>query len=349
VCFKERKRMFELPRSTWMDYNPKTISSGGGVFSRSAKFIPISTEVRARFGIEQDRLEPNELIKILLTSPVELLWSAGIGTFVKATGETNLEVGDRTNDMIRVNAKALQCKVVGEGGNLGFTQRGRIEFALRGGRIYTDFIDNSGGVSCSDKEVNIKILLDGLVKSGDLTLKQRDQLLLEMTDEVSELVLKENKQQTKAISLWASQSARQIDMHIRYLNGLEKAGKIDRHIEFLPSEHELLERKLKKVGLSIPEIAVLYCYSKILLKESILSTKDIDEQIFKDILVDYFPSALGKNYIDAMQSHPLKREIIATKVSNLIVNEMGFTFIYRLQDETGAPISAIVNAFLILI
>ncbi|NBX85416.1 MAG: NAD-glutamate dehydrogenase [Gammaproteobacteria bacterium] len=347
VSFKERKRMFELPRSTWMDYNPKTISSGGGVFSRSAKFIPISTEVRARFGIEQDRLEPNELIKILLTSPVELLWSAGIGTFVKATGETNLEVGDRTNDMIRVNAKALQCKVVGEGGNLGFTQRGRIEFALRGGRIYTDFIDNSGGVSCSDKEVNIKILLDGLVKSGDLTLKQRDQLLLEMTDEVSELVLKENKQQTKAISLWASQSARQIDMHIRYLNGLEKAGKIDRHIEFLPSEHELLERKLKKVGLSIPEIAVLYCYSKILLKESILSTKDIDEQIFKDILVDYFPSALGKNYIDAMQSHPLKREIIATKVSNLIVNEMGFTFIYRLQDETGAPISAIVNAFLI--
>lgn len=347
ISYQERKRMFELPRSTWMDYDLKTISQGGGIYSRSAKYIPLSPEVRARFGIEAERLEPNELIKVMLTSPVELLWSAGIGTFVKATQESNLEVGDRTNDLIRVNAKSLQCKVVGEGGNLGCTQRGRIEFALRGGRIYTDFIDNSGGVSCSDKEVNIKILLDGLVKNGDLTLKQRDQLLAEMTDEVSKLVLKENKQQTKAISLWASQSARQIDTHIRYLNSLEKAGKIDRAIEFLPSEHELTERKLKKIGLSIPEIAVLYCYSKILLKESILASNKMDEPIFNDILVDYFPTPLGKNYKESMQSHPLKREIIATKVSNLIVNEMGFTFIYRLQDETGAPVSAIVNAFLI--
>ncbi len=347
ISFKERQRMFNLPRSTWADYDASTISTGGGVFSRSAKYIPISPEVAKRLNIQEERLEPNELIKKILTSSVELLWSGGIGTFVKSTKESNLDVGDRSNDAIRVNASVLKCKVVGEGGNLGFTQKGRIEYALRGGRIYTDFIDNSGGVSCSDKEVNIKILLDGLVKNGDLTLKQRDVLLSDMTEEVAGLVLRENDQQTKAISLLASQASKQVDLHIRYMDALEKSGKLDRRIEFLPSTQTLLERKQNDKGLSIPEIAVLNCYSKILLKEDILASNVPEESYFEDVLVSYFPKLLAKKYAASMQHHPLKREIIATKISNLIVNEMGFTFIYRLQDETGAPASAIVSAYLI--
>lgn len=347
VSYAERQRMFNLPRSTWEDYDASKISSGGGVFSRSAKYIPISPEIAKRFDIQEERLEPNELIKRLLTSSTELLWSGGIGTFVKSSKESNIDVGDRSNDMIRVNANQLKCKVVGEGGNLGFTQKGRIEYALRGGRMYTDFIDNSGGVSCSDKEVNIKILLDGLVKNGDLTLKQRDIILSDMTEEVAGLVLKENDQQTKAISLLASQAPNQVDLHIRYMDHLEKAGKLDRKIEFLPSTSVLLERKQNDKGLSIPEIAVLNCYSKILLKEEILASNVPEEAFFNEVLVSYFPKQLAKKYADAMQNHPLKREIIATKISNLIVNEMGFTFIYRLQDETGAPASAIVSAYLI--
>ena len=347
TSYTERKRMFELPRSSWMDYNQELISKGGGIYSRDAKFITITPEVKQRFGIPEERLEPNELIKAILKAPVELLWSAGIGTFVKSTHENNANVGDRTNDLIRVNASELKCKVVGEGGNLGFTQNARIQYALQSGRIYTDFIDNSGGVSCSDKEVNIKILLNILVKNGDLTLKQRDELLLDMTNDVSKLVLTENEQQTKAISLWASQSAKQLDLHIRYMRSLEKLGKIDRAIEFLPTEQELIERQQQKMGLTIPEIAVLYCYSKILLKEAILNSNVPEDPYFRTTLVNYFPNQLGKKYADFMSEHPLKREIIATKISNMIVNEMGFTFVYRMQDETGAPVSAIVSACII--
>jgi len=347
ISFKERQRMFNLPRSAWSDYDISTISTGGGVYSRNAKYIPISPEVAKRFNIEEERLEPNELIIRILTAHVELLWSGGIGTFVKATRETNLDVGDRSNDAIRVSANALKCAVVGEGGNLGFTQKARIEYALKGGRIYTDFIDNSGGVSCSDKEVNIKILLDALVKNGEMTLKQRDVLLSEMTEEVASLVLKENDQQTKAISLLASQAAKQVDLHIRYIDHLEKSGKLDRKIEFLPSAHMLLERKQNGKGLSIPEIAVLNCYSKNLLKEDIVASNITEEEYFNDVLISYFPKVLAKRFAGEMTQHPLKKEIIATKISNLIVNEMGFTFIYRLQDETGAPPSAIVTAYLI--
>lgn len=343
----ERQRMFELPRSTWMDYNQELISKGGGIYSRDAKYIAITSEVKQRFGIVEDRLEPNELIRVILKAPVELLWSAGIGTFVKSSPEANISVGDRTNDLIRVNASELKCKVVGEGGNLGFTQNARIEYALNGGRIYTDFIDNSGGVSCSDKEVNIKILLDLIVKNGDMTIKQRDDLLLNMTNDVAKLVLTENEQQTKAISFWASQALKQHDLHVRYMRHLEKLGRVDRSIEFLPTEQEMVERKQQQLGLTIPEIAVLYCYSKILLKEAILNSNVPEDPYFVSTLVGYFPHQLGKNYAAVMQEHPLKREIIATKISNMIVNEMGFTFVYRMQDETGAPVSAIVTAFII--
>ena len=345
--YKERRRMFDLPRSTWEDYDASCISEGGGIYSRASKYISITPQVAERFNIKAARLEPNELIRVLLTSPVELLWSAGIGTFVKSTRETNLEVGDRSNDAIRVDADMLNCKVVGEGGNLGFTQNGRIQYALNNGRIYTDFIDNSGGVSCSDKEVNIKILLEDLVKNGDLTSKQRDTLLSQMTNEVAGLVLTENDAQTRALSLWASQALRHIDLYTRYMDKLEQTGKLDRKIEFLPTTQNLLERKQHDQSLTIPEIAVIFCYSKILLKESLLASSILEADYFQNILVSYFPTPLGKTYSSQMQHHQLKREIIATKISNLVINEMGPCFVYRLSDETGAPAKSIVSAYLV--
>jgi glutamate dehydrogenase len=345
--FVERQRLFNLPRSTWADYDKNLISKGGGVFERSAKSIVVSKEMKQIFGIKQTAIEPNELIKSILKAKVDLLWSAGIGTFVKAQSESNIDVGDRTNDAIRVNGKNLRCKVVGEGGNLGCTQLGRIEYALNGGLIYTDFIDNSAGVSCSDKEVNIKILLNSIVIEGDLTEKQRNELLYRMTDEVAQLVLRENYLQTRAISLAVTQSLRSIELHSRYINELERNGKIDRALEFLPTEKALMDYKLMDHGLSSPSICVLLCYSKIALKEAILASDVPEDPYLKQFLLGSFPEPLQQRYSKQMQQHPLKREIIATKLSNIIVNEMGFSFIYRMQDETGAPASAIVRAYII--
>lgn len=345
--FKERERLFNLPRSSWTDYDKKLISKGGGIFNRSAKSIDVSKEMKQAFGIKQSKIEPNELIRVILKAEVDLLWSAGIGTFVKAHTESNADVGDRTNDATRINANQLRCKVVGEGGNLGLTQLARIEYAIQGGLIYTDFIDNSGGVNCSDKEVNIKILLNSIVAAGDLTFKQRNELLGEMTNEVAALVLRDNFIQPRAISYTAAQALRSVVLHIRYINELERTGKIDRHLEFLPDETALIERKLIGKGLSQPAIAVLLCYSKTLLKEQILET-DVPEDLYlKAFLVNYFPRPLQERFSKQMQDHPLKREIIATRISNIIVNEMGFTFVYRMQDETGAPVSAIVRAYMI--
>lgn len=347
VSLVERIRLFNLPRSTWADYDKKLISKGGGVFNRNAKSIVVSKEMKQVFGIKQTSIEPNELIKIILKAKYDLLWSAGIGTFVKAENESNLDVGDRTNDAIRVNGNQLRCKVVGEGGNLGFTQLGRIEFAIKGGLIYTDFIDNSGGVSCSDKEVNIKILLNSMVAAGDMTLKQRNELLIDMTDEVAALVLRENYLQTRAISLLTSQSIRSVELHCRYINELERTGKIDRALEYLPNEKAIMENKLNGIGLASPGICVLLCYSKIILKESILASEVPEDPYLKQYLISAFPRPLQHHYSEQMQEHPLKREIIATRLSNMIVNEMGFSFIYRMQDETGAPVSAVVSAYMI--
>jgi glutamate dehydrogenase len=347
LSLKERDRLFHLPRSSWTDYDSKLISKGGGIFNRNAKSIPVSPEMKQTFGIKQDEIEPNELIKSILKAKYDLLWSGGIGTFVKAKIETNLDVGDRSNDAIRVNANQLRCKIVGEGGNLGFTQLARIEYSLNGGLICTDFIDNSGGVSCSDKEVNIKILLDGIVAAGDLTLKQRNELLSGMTEEVSQLVLRENYLQTRAISLAVVQSLRSSDLHSRYINELERTGKLDRSLEFLPNEKALMEQKLIGKGLSSPGIAVLFCYSKIILKESILASDVPEDPYLKQFLISYFPKPLQARFAKQMEDHPLKREIIATRLSNIIINEMGFSFIYRMQDETGAPVSAIVRAYII--
>lgn len=347
ISFKERERLFNLPRSSWSDYDKKLISKGGGVFNRDAKSIQLSKEIREIFEINQTSIEPNELIRILLQAKVDLLWSAGIGTFVKAQTESHVDVGDKTNDAIRINGKQLRSTVIGEGGNLGLTQLARVEYALNGGLIYTDFIDNSAGVNCSDKEVNIKILLDSIVSSGDLTEKQRNELLSEMTEEVAALVLKDNFYQPRAISLAAAQSARSVELHMRYINALERSGKLDRELEFLPNEKALLERKLLGKGLTRPGLASLLCYTKMILKEQILSSNVPEDVFLKDILITSFPKPLQERFSKEMQHHPLKREIIATRLSNLIVNEMGFTFVYRLQDETGAPVSAIVRAYMI--
>lgn len=347
VSFEERKRLFHLPRSSWSDYNNELISKGGGVFSRSLKAIPVSREMKQLFGIKQTTIEPNELIRHILMASFDLLWSAGIGTFVKAESETQADVGDRTNDAIRINGSELQCKVVGEGGNLGLTQLARIEYSLKGGLIYTDFIDNSGGVSCSDKEVNIKILLDGIVRAGDLTLKHRNQLLSEMTDEVANLVLQDNFAQTRAISLSASQGFRALELHARYIVELESSGKIDRTVEFIPDEKSLMENKLQGIGMTRPVIAVLLSYSKTVLKEEILKTNLPEDPSFKGLLESYFPTPLQARFSQEMESHPLKREIIATKLSNIIINEMSFTFVFRMREETGAPVSAILRAYMI--
>jgi len=347
ISFKERERLFNLPRSTWADYDKTLISKGGGVFNRSAKSIPVSREMQEVFGIKHEEIEPNELIRTILKAKVDLLWSAGIGTYVKSSTESNASVGDRANDATRVNAKHLRCKVVGEGGNLGLTQLARMEYSLHGGMVFTDFIDNSGGVNCSDKEVNIKILLNNIVSVGDLTPKQRNELLSEMTDEVSKLVLRDNFLQTRAISLSASQAQQGLELQGRYIRELERAGKIDRALEFLPDDKALQERKLMGQGLGRPGIAVLMCYSKSLLKEQILASGVPEESYMEQFLISSFPKPLQERYAQQMQEHPLKREIIATKLSNIIINEMGFTFIYRLQDETGAPVSAIVKAYMI--
>ncbi|HBI22070.1 MAG TPA: NAD-glutamate dehydrogenase, partial [Legionella sp.] len=347
LSFKERERLFHLPRSTWADYDKNLISAGGGVFNRNVKSILISREMGQTFGIKQSALEPNELIKVLLKAKVDLLWSAGIGTFVKAQTESNLDVGDRANDAIRINGKQLRCKTVGEGGNLGLTQLGRVEYALNGGLIYTDFIDNSAGVSCSDKEVNIKILLNSVVKAGGLTSVERVDLLSGMTPEVAHLVLRENYLQTSAISLAATQIMRTNELQSRYINELARTGKVDRRLEFLPEEKTLIERKLLGKGLTTPEISVLLCYSKIILKEAILASDVPEDPYLEKLLVSSFPKPLQNRFREQMQSHPLKREIIATRLSNIIVNEMGYTFVYRMQDETGAPVSAIVRAYMI--
>lgn len=343
----ERTRLFNLPRSAWSDYNSKLISKGGGVFNRNAKSIPVSPEMRKRFDIQPSSIEPNELIRLVLKANIDLLWSAGIGTFVKAAGQSNLEVGDRTNDLIRVNGSELRCRVVGEGGNLGFTQLGRVEYALNGGQIYTDFIDNSAGVSCSDKEVNIKILLNRIVEAGDLTEKQRNTLLSQMTDEVAQLVLRENYLQPRSISLSQSQAVRSLELHIRYMNELERLGKLDRELEFLPTEKTLIERKLFNKGLTNPGISVLLCYSKITLEEALLASDVPEEPFLNFLLTSSFPKPLQQKYSKEMQLHPLRREIVATRLSNIVVNEMSFSFVCRLQSETGASASAIARAYMI--
>jgi len=345
--FIERKRLFDLPRSSWKDYNPDLISNGGGVYLRSAKSIDLSIEMQRVLDLTQEKIVPNELIKAILRAKVDLLWNGGIGTYVKAMTETNAMVGDRTNDALRINGAELRCRVVGEGGNLGFTQFGRIEYAKLGGRLNTDAIDNSGGVNCSDNEVNIKILLNNVVDLGELTEKKRNELLADLQEEVSILVLNNNMLQTKAISLAVSQAAENLEMHGRLIKEMEKTGHLNRSLECLPDKEELLARKINNQGLTRPEIAVLMAYSKTLLKGSILNSSLPEDTYFQAVLEESFPVPLREKFKAYMSNHRLKREIIATQMSNVVVNEMGISFIGRLQDETGSEPADIVRAYII--
>lgn len=348
VSFEERKRLFNLPRSSWEDYNQELISKGGGVFRRTAKAIKLTSEVKKLLNIKKDFIVPNELIRCLLTAEVDLLWNGGIGTFVKSQDEDHSDVGDRTNDALRVNGSQLHCKVVGEGGNLGFTQLGRIEYALNGGHIFTDFIDNSGGVDCSDHEVNIKILLNTMVNDGDMTYKQRNSLLVEMQDEVAQLVLRNNYRQTQAISLSAERAASSVDLHNQIIEEMAHKGQINTVLEFLPNAQELMERKANGGGLTRPELAILFAYSKSLLKADILASDVPEDPYLSTTLLYAFPRPLHAKYRDAMQQHRLSREIIATLLSNDMINEMGFTFVTQLHNETGATVSAIVRAYTVI-
>jgi glutamate dehydrogenase len=342
--FGERARLFHLPGSSWADYDATLISAGGGVFPRTAKTVPLSPEVRSWLDVPEEELTPDELIRAILRARVDLLWNGGVGTYVKATAETHAEVGDKRNDQVRVDAGQLRCRVVGEGGNLGFTQRGRVEFALRGGRINTDAIDNSAGVDCSDHEVNIKILLDRVVADGDLTGKQRDALLAEMTDEVAELVLSDNAAQTRALYNARAQARALLDVHRRYLNALERSGRLNRALEFLPTDDELVERGAAGIGLVMPEFAVLLAYTKIWIYDELLASELPDDAFLSAELVDYFPTAVRHRYADRLPDHPLRREIIATCVTNAMVNRAGNTFAFRLSEEIGLPVPQIVRA-----
>ncbi len=346
--YQERERLFHLPSSSWLDYNSQLISTGGGVFDRSAKEIPISAELKALLNINDDTLEPNALIHQLLLAPVDLLFNGGIGTYVKASTESHLDVGDKANDNLRVNAKQLHCKIVGEGGNLGFTQRGRIEFAQKGGLIFTDFIDNSAGVDLSDHEVNTKILLSYAVNKGELSIDERNDLLKAMTDEVADLVLNDNRSQTELLNYSISQAVNELEVYGRCLNDFERTGKINREVEFLPSEQLIQERFKNGTGLTAPEIAILLAYVKMDIKQALLHSTLVDEAYFLPTLEQEFPPRLNVGYQIALEQHRLKREITATQLVNQLLTETSIIFVKRLQEETNASVANIVKAYAVV-
>ena len=349
ISFKERTRLFALARSSWADYDTGLVSKGGGVFPRSAKTIPVSAEVRAVLGIEDgvSQLSPNDLMRAILKAPVDLLWNGGIGTYVKAEAETNADAGDRANNAIRINGKELRCKLVGEGGNLGMTQRGRIEASLNGVLLNTDFIDNSAGVDTSDHEVNIKILLGDAVQREELTLDARNVLLADMTDEVERLVLMDNYRQNQAISVMERMSVSRLGAKQHFVRTLEAQGLLDRQIEFLPSDAEFAERKARGLGLTRPELAILLSYSKIVLFQQLLDSDVPEDAYLSRELKRYFPEPLQEKYSAHMERHRLKREIIATAVTNSMINRMGATFVLRMQEDTGQAPAPVAKAYTI--
>lgn len=345
--FVERERMFHLPRSSWDDYDRSKISTGGGVYARNLKSIPVSREVRAALGIggDAEAMPPNELMRAILKAPVDLLWNGGIGTYVKASSETSADVGDRANNALRIDGHELRCKVVGEGGNLGLTQKGRIEAAQNGVLLNTDFIDNSAGVDTSDHEVNIKILLNDPVRRCELDLAARNKLLASMTGEVEKLVLWDNYRQNVALSLMEHMSVQRLGSKAHFIRTLEAHGQLDRQIESLPSDADLAERKARHLGMSRPELAVLLSYAKIVLYQQLLDSDVPEDPYLSKELARYFPHPLREKYAQPMQRHRLKREIIATAVTNSIVNRMGATFMLRMQEDTGQTPAAIAKAY----
>ncbi|WOT36491.1 NAD-glutamate dehydrogenase [Streptomyces coeruleorubidus] len=346
TSYAKRRRLFELPRSSWEDYDKELLSAGGGIFPRTAKAIPVNAHIREALGIEAKvtKLTPADLMKAILQAPVDLLWNGGIGTYVKSSTESNADVGDKANDAIRVDGKDLRVKVVGEGGNLGLTQLGRIEFALHGGRINTDAIDNSAGVDTSDHEVNIKILLNGLVADGDMTVKQRNKLLAEMTDEVGQLVLRNNYAQNTAIANALAQSKDMLHAQQRFMKHLVREGHLDRALEFLPTDRQIRERLAQGQGLTSPETAVLLAYTKITVAEELLHTSLPDDPYLRGLLHCYFPTELREQFPDRLDGHPLRREIVTTVLVNDTVNTGGTTYLHRLREETGASLEEIVRA-----
>jgi glutamate dehydrogenase len=347
ASYAERERLFALPRSSWDDYDRALISAGGGVWSRADKLIRLSDEMRAALDVRDEALTPDELIRVILRMPVDLLWNGGIGTYVKSSSESNADAGDRQNDGVRVNGRDLRCRVFGEGGNLGCTQLGRIEFALNDGRINTDAIDNSGGVDCSDREVNIKILLNLACQQKNLTAGRRKKLLVEMTDEVAEQVLRNNYLQTQAISLLEANAVERIREHQYLIRVLEREVGLDRELEFLPRGEEIDERRKAGKGLTRPELAVLLSYGKMALYRDMIASSVPEDRYLSRELVSYFPVPLQQRYEDLMADHRLAREIIATALTNSLVNRMGPVFAYRTRDETGADVASVARAYTI--
>jgi glutamate dehydrogenase len=347
TSYAERRRLFDLPRSGWNDYDTALLSKGGGVYPRTAKQIRLSPEARAALGLEGPPvpLTPTEVIRAILKAPVDLFWNGGIGTYVKAAGESPLDVGDRSNDAVRVNGRELRARVVAEGGNLGLTQRGRVEYALHGGRLYTDFIDNSAGVDTSDHEVNIKILLSTAAERRRMSARERAKLLASMTDEVAELVLRDNFEQALALALANTYAPARFDEHVFLMRQLERQGLLQRQLEGLPTGDELAARRALGKGFTRPELAVLLSYSKIALVHEIVASDAVDDPYLARELVRYFPARLQRRYADDMPRHRLAREIVATALTNRMLNHMGPTFAVRMREETGASTGEIARAF----
>tara|TARA_R110002126_G_scaffold36678_20_gene111312 strand:+ start:8317 stop:13155 length:4839 start_codon:yes stop_codon:yes gene_type:complete len=348
TSWKERNRLFRMARSSWSDYDAKLISKGGGIFDRSAKSIKLSPQIAELYGFDgRDTVTPNDLIRAILLAEADLLWFGGIGTYVKSSEEPDSAAGDRINDPLRVNGRELRCKVIGEGANLGITQLGRIEFALRGGRINPDFIDNSAGVASSDHEVNIKILLGEVIADGKLDLAERNNILVKMTKDVAAHVLMDNYRQSMALTHAEAQAGDTVGEATRFIRSLERSGELDRAVEFLPDDEELDERKMRKQGLTRPELAVLLAYAKMTLYEDILESDVPDDPwLVRDIGL-YFPPLLAEKYGEYLNRHRLRREITATYITNSLVNRAGPTFINDLMDETGATPARITRAYLI--
>jgi glutamate dehydrogenase len=342
--FAERQRLFNLPRSSWDDYSRATISKGGGVYLRSAKTLTLSREAQALLEVAA-QATPNEVIKAILKAHVDLLWNGGIGTYIKASHESHSDVGDRSNDAVRIDARELNCKVIGEGGNLGVSQLGRIEFARRGGRLNTDFIDNSAGVNTSDVEVNLKILLNGAVRAGEITLAARDRLLAQMTDDVAALVLRNNYLQSQAISTGEFQSKELLGEGAYVIRALERSGDLNRSLEFLPTEEEIAERRQSGEGLTRPELAITLSYCKIWLYRALIHSNVPEDPYLSAELRRYFPPPVQKRFAARLKRHRLRREIIATAITNSMINRVGPVFPVRAQDDTGADPAAVARAY----
>ena len=345
----ERRRLFELPRSSWADYDGALISVGGGVYARGLKSIPISDELRRVIGLAESvtALRPDELISAILRAPVDLLWNGGIGTYVKASSESHADVGDRANDAVRVERQRTAGPHRGRGREPRRSHSSaRVEYALHGGLVYTDAIDNSAGVDCSDHEVNLKVLLDQLVRDGELTVKQRNELLVEMTDDVAQLVLDDNRAQTFALMIARTQSLSMVNVHARYLDTLEAEGYLDRHLEFLPTDKQIAERQAGGSGLRAPEFAVMIAYTKNADVVEVLDSDLPDDPALESDLMAYFPRSVRERFPDAIRSHRLRREIVATSIVNNMVNLAGISFDHRMTEDSGASVSDVARGFI---